>query len=164
MHVTSQVGNAIAEIILAVENVNMYCSVYGCTSNSKCNPDRTLHFFKFPAAENGTKERKRRKRWVDFCKRKAFVPNVNSCICSNHFESAAFLPYHSPDFLKSVDFPGKFRPVLRDDALPTTAIFNKSEVLSTPMKRPTGAFARKKVGSSHSQFTKYAKPTLNISK
>ena len=150
MRVTSQVGKdqIISRLLwwcrCAVRYSNMYCSVYGCTSDSKCNPDGNLHFFKFPEAENGIKERRRRKYWIDFCKRKAFVPSINSRICSKHFEPNAFDPCRSSHFLKSIDFPGKFKPILKDGALPTTAIFNESEVLSA-VKRPTGVITRKKV-------------------
>ena len=39
--------------IVAVFKVfNMYCSVYGCTSDSQKNPKRKIHFFGFPKATN----------------------------------------------------------------------------------------------------------------
>ncbi len=72
----------------------MYCPVYGCTSDSQNNPNK-LNFFEYPkATENG--EEKRRAIWIEFCKRKNFVPTKTTRMCSLHFSSDAYAPSHSP--------------------------------------------------------------------
>lgn len=121
----------------------MYCSVYGCYSNSKKNCDNSLHFFSFPNADKSKHENKRRKTWVEFCKRKGFVPTKNSTICSKHFEADAYVPSCSLQLLNSIKFPGKRKAILKHDALPT---INKPEESVRVVKtRPVGALARKKV-------------------
>ena len=90
--------------IVAVFKVfNMYCSVYGCTSDSQKNPERKIHFFGFPKATN----KQEKKRWIDFCKRKYFVPTNSTCVCSLHFSSDAYILSHSPAFLQSINVSGK---------------------------------------------------------
>ena len=132
--------------IVAVFKVfNMYCSVYGCTSDSQRNPERKIHFFGFPKATN----KQEKKRWIDFCKRKYFVPTNSTCVCSLHFSSDAYILSHSPAFLQSINFSGKRKLILKSDAVPTE---NKSldtikeeEHASESKRRQTGTLSKKKV-------------------
>ena len=127
----------------------MYCSVYGCSSSSKNNSDGQLHFFSFPNAEKGPKEKIRAKAWTEFCKRKGFYPSKNACICSQHFDSNSYLPSHSPDFLRSINFIGKRKVQLKDDALPTlnTPLNGTREHRHTIKIRACGALSRLKVST-----------------
>ena len=148
MHVMSQVGKELASQTVARQNyINMYCPVHGCTSDSKNNLDGTLHFFSFPNAEKGPDEKKRRYIWIEFCKRKGFVPTKNTRIGSKHFESNAFMPSCSPEFFNSINFPGRRKVLLKDDTVPTTnkVAFGTREQSRTVKNQPTGAIARKKV-------------------
>ena len=124
----------------------MYCPVYGCTSDSQNNPNK-LSFFEFPkATENG--EKKRRASWIEFCKRKNFVPTKSTRMCSLHFSSNAYVPSHSPEFLKSLNFSERRRVRLQPNAIPTqNKVFdtNKDENSSNSKKRQTGTLSRKKV-------------------
>jgi hypothetical protein len=128
----------------------MYCPVYGCTSDSKNNPDK-LNFFEFPKAaiENG--EKKRRAIWVEFCKRKNFVPTKCTRMCSLHFSSDAYVPSHSPDFLKSTNFFGRRKVMLKPDAIPTqNKVFDtikEKESVSELKRRQTGTLSQKKVSA-----------------
>lgn len=125
----------------------MYCPVYGCTSDSQNNSDK-LSFFEFPkATENG--EKKRRAVWIDFCKRKNFVPTKCTRMCSLHFSSDAYVPSHSPEFLKSLNFFGKRKVLLQPDAVPTqNKVFDtikEKESATESKRRQTGTLSRKKV-------------------
>jgi len=62
----------------------MLCSVFGCTCYSH---KETIHFYRFPKRE---KSPQRYKVWVNFCKRKNFIPGKNNRICSSHFKSDDF--------------------------------------------------------------------------
>ena len=54
--------------IVAVFKVfNMYCSVYGCTSDSQRNPERKIHFFGFPKATNKQEKKRRFLETKIFC-------------------------------------------------------------------------------------------------
>ena len=94
-----------------------YCPVYGCNSDAKKNPNR-IHFFVFPKG-NSVAQQTRRKAWIEFCKRKAFIPLSNSRICSLHFSEDAYEPGHSPQFLERIGCEETFRVRLKSDALPT---------------------------------------------
>ena len=122
----------------------MYCPVYGCTSDSKKNPDGKIHFFSFPNAEKGSKEKKRRIEWIEYCKRKGFVPTRNTRVCSKHFESNAFMPSSSPEFLSSIQFSNKRKVFLKDDVVPKV-VFTTDTLTRAIKNRPSGALARKKV-------------------
>lgn len=121
----------------------MYCSVYGCTSDSKRSQQK-LYFFEFPKA-SVDKEKKRRKKWIEFCKRKHFVPTKSSHICSLHFCSDAYLPSHSPAFLESIGFSDKYKVLLKADAIPTEKNPLDKGIGSESKKRTTGILVRKKV-------------------
>ncbi len=125
----------------------MYCSVYGCTSSSKNNSDGQLHFFSFPNADKGGKEKSRAKAWIEFCKRKGFRPSKNACICSQHFDANSYLPSQSPDFLRSINFIGKRKVKLKDDASPTLnmPLNGTREQMDTIKIRARGALSRLKV-------------------
>ena len=144
MHLTSQLGHLAAGL---KSFTTMYCSVYACSSNSKNNSDGQLHFFSFPDAEHGLKEKCRAKAWTEFCKRKGFRPSKNACICSRHFDSNSYFLSHSPDFLKSINFIGKRKVKLKDDALPTLNMpLNGTREQSDTIKiRARGALSRLKV-------------------
>ncbi len=124
----------------------MYCPVYGCTSDSQNNPNK-LSFFEFPkATENG--EKKRRASWIEFCKRKNFVPTKSTRMCSLHVSSDACVPSHSPEFLKSHNFSERRRVRLQPNAIQLqNKVFdtNKDENSSNSKKRQTGTLSRKKV-------------------
>lgn len=121
----------------------MYCPVYGCNSDSKNNLEKKTHFFAFPKATSKV-EIKRYNVWIEFCKRKNFVPSKCSCVCSLHFSNDAYVPSHSPDFLKSINFSGKRKRILKPDAIPTI-----NEALHSfapkPKTRPTNILSRRKV-------------------
>ena len=55
------------------------CSVFGCSE------PKFGH--RFPNRENSPK---RFSVWLDFCKRKSFIPGQNARICSKHFLDADF--------------------------------------------------------------------------
>ena len=126
----------------------MYCPVYGCSSDFKKNKENAISFFSFPKPSS-KEEIKRRKNWIEFCRRKNFEPTKCTCLCSLHFTSDAYLPSHSPDFLKSINFSGKRKLIFKPDAVPT---INKPIGITTndyapeTKKRSTGILARKKVG------------------
>lgn len=124
----------------------MYCPVYGCSSDSQVNPDKKLHFFAFPDAN---RDRNRRKIWIEFCKRKGFAPTKSTCICSLHFKSDAYIPSHSPEFLKSIGFTEKIKCVLKNDAVPTeNKPLQTADITGNPQaKRSIGTFSRRKVSS-----------------
>ena len=134
----------------------MYCSVYGCSSSSKKNTDGQLHFFLFPNAKNGPEDKSRAKAWTEFCKRKGFRPSKNACICSLHFDSNSYLPLQSPDFLRSINFTGKRKVKLKDDALPTlnTPLNGTREQTDTIKIRALGALSRLKVSTVVHNITK----------
>ena len=115
----------------------MYCPVYGCTSDYKKNKENIIHYFSFPKASN-IKELKRRNIWIELCKRKNFRPS--KCLCSLHLSSNSYVPSHSPDFLKSVNFVGKTKVILKPDALPTIR-----NVLDSAAKKDETATASKKL-------------------
>ena len=81
------------------------------------NPNR-IHFFAFPKG-NSVAQQTRRKAWVEFCKRKAFIPLSNSRICLLNFSEDEYEPGHSPQFLERIGFKETFRARLKSDALPT---------------------------------------------
>lgn len=129
--------------IVAVFKVfNMYCSVYGCTSDSQKNPKRKIHFFRFPKATNKEEKKRRDIEAKIFC-------SLQFHVCSLHFSSDAYILSHSPAFLQSINFSGKRKLILKSDAVPTE---NKSldtikeeEHASESKRRQTGTLSRKKV-------------------
>lgn len=123
----------------------MYCPVYGCSSDSQKNKDGILHFFDFPQASKGPEEKKRRDIWINFCKRKRFVPSKATRICSLHFTPDAYVPASSPEFLKSIGFSEKRRLILKDDAVPTENRPLQTTDEGKITKRSTGALSRRRV-------------------
>ena len=125
--------------------INMYCPAYGCTSDSQNKSEQDLHFFEFPNNE----EKKRRGQWIDFCKRKNFVPTKSTRMCSLHFSNDAYVLSHSPEFLKSITFPGRRKLLLKADAIPTQnkplEKIKEKESGSESKRRQTGALSRRKV-------------------
>lgn len=122
---------------------DMYCPVYGCNSDSKNNPEKKIHFFAFPKPVN-KEEKKRWRKWVDFCKRKNFTPSKYTGLCSLHFNNDAYIQAHSPEFLSSINFAGRVKLLLKPDAVPTINIQLDSHVTQTK-ERPRGILSRKKV-------------------
>lgn len=122
----------------------MYCPVYGCTSDSKKNPGKGLHFFSFPGSKTHEQLRNRRKVWIEFCKRKAFTkPSPNTKICSLHFAEDAYDPAHSPKFLKSIGCQDQTLVLLKNHASPT---LNKPmEKTATKQRKLTEKRRRRKV-------------------
>ena len=93
------------------------CVVYGCSNVPDIENEIVLH--KIPYDQDVRPEAiKRRKRWVDFVKRKRanWEPTNSSCICSRHF---------APDaFERMLNLPGlekTYRPLLKRDAIGITA-------------------------------------------
>ena len=115
----------------------MYCPVYGCSSDSQKNPSGTS-FFSFPSGKSAAQQR-RRKAWVEFCKRKEFDPSSSSRICSRHFSEDAYEPGHSPQFLESIECKETFRLRLKSDALPTL----NRPLLEASTSKPRTATARR---------------------
>ncbi|CAB3984914.1 THAP domain-containing 1-like [Paramuricea clavata] len=76
------------------------CVVFGCSNT--CDPKNGVILHKIPYDGDSRPEAiKRRKRWVDFVKRKRakWEPSSTSCICSRHFELDAFV--------RKVNLPGQ---------------------------------------------------------
>ena len=122
----------------------MYCPVYGCTSDFKKNPEKKIHFFSFPKPVN-KEEKKRYAVWVEFCKRKSFVPSNCTRLCSMHFSHDAYIPSHSPYFLESLNFSAKRKVILKSDAIPTINKALDAGKSVTETKRTTvGILSRKK--------------------
>lgn len=123
----------------------MYCPVYGCNSDSKKNTENKIHFFAFPKTIN-KEEKKRYNTWIDFCKRKSFIPSKCTCLCSLHFSSDAYILSHSPYFLDSLNFSGKRKLMLKPDAVPSI-----NEALNAvnreAKKRAPGILSRRKVST-----------------
>ena len=117
----------------------MYCPVYGCKSDFKKNMS-SLHFFRFPNGNSGAQQ-KRRKAWIEFCKRKAFEPLANSRICSLHFAEDAYEAGHSPQFLERLECKEAFRIPLKSDAVPT---LNKALPETSSSKTRTHAEKRRR--------------------
>ena len=130
----------------AGNSFTMYCPVYGCTSDSKKNTEKKIHFsFPKPISKE---EQKRCNIWIEFCKRKSFVPSKCTCLCSLHFSQDAYIPSHSPYFLESINFSGKRKLILKPDAVPTinkALDVAKSHKPSEAKKRQTGILSRRKV-------------------
>ena len=131
----------------------MYCPVYGCNSSSKRNTKKKIHFFSSPKITSKAEE-KRNKIWVDFCKRKGFVPSKYSGLCSLHFSEDAYVTSHSPQFLSTINFQERRKIHLKPDAVPT-----KNKLLDMvkgthgdcrQAKRHTGVLARRKVSTFQS--------------
>ena len=123
---------------------SMYCPVYGCSSDSQKN-EGLLHFFEFPKASKGPDEKKRRDVWINFCKRKSFYPTKCTRICSLHFSSDAYVLANSPEFLKSIEFTGKRRYLLKDDAVPTENKPLPATHEGQNPKRSAGTLSRRRV-------------------
>ena len=104
-------------------------------------------FFHFPMLTKAEKKKSRAKAWIEFCKRKGFRPSKNACICSHHFDANSYLPSQSPDFLRSINFIGKRKVKLKDDASPTLnmPLNGTREQMETIKIRARGALSRLKV-------------------
>lgn len=63
--------------------------MYECQSrlNHKNNRENGIFFHRFP---NRDRSPKRFNKWVVYCRRKAFNPNINSRVCSKHFKESDF--------------------------------------------------------------------------
>ena len=72
----------------------MFCPVYGCNNNSKNNPEKKIQFFAFPK-EGSKDEQSRRRIWIDFCRRKNFVPSKYTGLCSKHFRNDSYILSHA---------------------------------------------------------------------
>ena len=88
------------------------CVVYGC-SNVVCKTKEiSLHVFPF-ANDDRPMAKKRRKKWVDFVRRKRlnFEPSASSKICSKHFKAEDFVRQFA------VHLPGseRMKPFLKCD-------------------------------------------------
>ena len=86
--------------------------------------------------------------WIEFCKRKSFVPSKCMCLCSLNFSQDAYIPSHSPYFLESINFSGKRKLILKPDAVLTinkALDVAKSHKPSEAKKRQTGILSRRKV-------------------
>ena len=87
------------------------CVVFGCSNTPDPDNDIILHAIPY----NGDFRPQavaRRKRWVDFVKRKRakWEPLASSCICSNHFKA--------DDFFHKIRLPGQdkaYAPKLKRD-------------------------------------------------
>lgn len=68
------------------------CVVYGCSNVVSQNEGISLHTIPY-ANDDRPEAKKRRKRWVDFVRRKRlnFEPSTTSRICSRHFKAEHFV-------------------------------------------------------------------------
>ena len=131
----------------AGNSFTMYCPVYACSSDSKKNTEKKTHFFAFPKPIN-EEEQKRRNIWIEFCKRKSFVPPKCTCLCSLNFSQYAYIPSCSPCFFESINLYGKRKLILKPNAVPTinkTLDAAKSDKPSETKKTQTGILSRRKV-------------------
>ena len=87
------------------------CVVFGCSNTP--DPKNGIILHKIPYEGDSRPEAiKRRKRWVEFVKRKRakWEPSSSSCVCSKHFEPDAFV--------RKVNLPGQgatYIPWLKKD-------------------------------------------------
>ena len=98
---------------MSASKMPLRCVVHGCSNVPDIKNGIVLH--KIPYDQDVRPEAiKRRKRWVDFVKRKRanWEPTNSSCICSRHF---------APDaFERMLNLPGlekTYRPLLKPDAV-----------------------------------------------
>ena len=90
-------------------------------------------------------EQSRWRIWIDFCRRKNFVPSKYTGLCSKHFRNDSYILSHSPEFLSSLNFVGKPKLLLKPDAVPTVnAALDKKGHASEPKKRQRGTLSRKR--------------------
>ena len=94
------------------------------------------NFFEFPKASKGPDEKKRRDAWINFCKGKSF------CLT---FSSDTYVIANSPEFLKSIEFTGRRRYLLKDDAVPTENKPLPATHERQNPKRSAGTFSRLRV-------------------
>ena len=68
------------------------CVVYGCSNVISQSEGISLHFIPF-ANDDQPEAKKRRKKWVDFVRRRRlnFEPSASSKICSRHFKAEDFV-------------------------------------------------------------------------
>ena len=118
---------------------------------------RKYIFFSFPKTTN-KEEEKRNKIWVNFYKRKGFVPPKYTGLCSLHFSEDAYVTSHSAQFLSSLNFQEKQKLFLKPDAVPTknkplNIVKDTSDECKQEKRRDTGALARRKVSNFQSMIT-----------
>ena len=124
----------------------MYCRFQGCNSSCKKIP-RKIRFFSLPKITNKANEKN--KIWVNFCKRKGFVPFKYSGMCSLHFSEDAYVTSHSPHFLSTLNFQKKQQKLhVKPEAEPTKNkpldMFKDAHSDCRQAKRHIGALARGK--------------------
>ena len=117
------------------------CVVFGCSNTP--DPKNGIILHKIPYEGDSRPEAiKRRKRWVDFVKRKRakWEPSSTSCICSKHFEPDAFV--------RKVNLPGQetYIPWLKKDEVGVSSfptLFTANEGDEETTKRTARALRRK---------------------
>lgn len=95
------------------------CAAYNCTESKQKGSSSDVSFHRFPL-----RNPEQLKKWIHEMKRKDFVPNQHSRICSKHFELSCF-----------VVRPGKQGRRLYDHAVPTIFDFDKPYFQKTKPKR-----------------------------
>jgi hypothetical protein len=109
------------------------CAAFGCTSRNTKH-EKGVGFFSFP------KDAVRCRKWTGQLNRAHYVVNVNSRLCSKHFEKEQFVGRCV--LAESVGFTGKFNQRLKPDAVPT--IFYRSGQMSPRKPRSSAASIREK--------------------
>ncbi len=88
------------------------------------------------------KKKAEQKHGLSSAKERDFVQ-----VKTQHFDANSYLPSQSPDFLRSINFIGKRKVKLKDDASPTLnmALNGTREQMDTIKIRARGALSRLKV-------------------
>ncbi|XP_029345905.1 THAP domain-containing protein 1-like [Acyrthosiphon pisum] len=99
------------------------CSVHGCTNRQIRGCSQ--HFFKFPL-----KDLNKLQLWIDAVKRKGFIPNNSSRVCSDHFLRSEFV----------VRPGGSYKLMLKGESVPSLLMSGKYQYDNytfTPNLNPT---------------------------
>ena len=130
----------------------VFCVAGNCTSDTqKHSASDGIHFHVFP------RDLARKKEWTVRCGRhESWKPGAKARICSKHFANDAYR--RDPSLFASIGFEGTFKPLLKDDAVPT--IFEDHPSTPTPKKKPRRSGAMEK--RAHKEVTtKISSPTCS---
>lgn len=83
--------------------------------------------------------------WITFCKHKSFNPTKCTRIWSLHFSSDAYALANLPEFLKSIEFTGKRRYLLKHYAVPAENKLLPATHEGQNPKRSAGTLSRRRV-------------------
>ena len=135
------------------------CVVFGCSNIPDPANGIVLHRIPFDG-DLRPEAVKRRKRWVDFVKRRRakWEPSSTSCVCSKHFKQ--------DDFDKIANVPGQqtnYRPLLKRDDIGVTSfpsIFQADERVEVELSGRAARAIKRKVRNE--QLNKLIVTLFNI--